>query len=283
MIRPSLPSDEAGLKALWQVAFGDSPEAIEAFFSALYTPGMAIVWEEDSRIASAMYLLDAGLTPLTDGTKLHTSYAYALGTLPAYRGQGLGSAVTRAVIARSVELGFDCNVVCPAEESLFPYYRGLGYDHTLSITEDQISRSEAPKFVSTNKVMSTGFSIYFQLRLALSPECATIYTEGYLRYVEQVCTASGGGFVQLEVDKQTCLAALDRVGDRLFIREFLPASHAESGVRLLLDHFACQSATLRTGIRTGTNALKQRPFVLLSYAGNQKLPSDAGYFPFVLD
>ena len=283
MIRPSIPSDELGLKTLWQVAFGDPPEAIDKFFSALYQPGMAIVWEEEDRISSAMYLLDAGLTPLPDCSMLRTSYAYALGTLPADRGRGLGSAVTRAVIARSVELGFDCNVICPAEESLFPYYTRLGYNHVFPITEDKISRSESFKFVDTNKVMLTDFLTYLHLRPILSPNCATIYTADYLHYVEQVCTASGGGLVQLEIDGQTCIAAVDRAGDRLFVREFLPASHAESGMQMLLAHFDCQSAILRTSANEGVNFFKQRPFVLVSYAGDQMLPSDTGYFPFVLD
>lgn len=283
MIRPSRAGDEAGLKALWQVAFGDPPDVIDGFFSALYKPGMAVVWEEDDVIASAVYLLDAGRTPLPDGTMLRTSYAYALGTLPAYRGRGLGSAVTRAAIGRSVELGFDCNVICPAEESLFPYYTRLGYDHVLSIAADEIAQSESVDLSITINIMSTDFAAYSLLRRGFSPNCSTLYPADYLRYVEQVCRASGGGLYQVKIDGDPCLAAVSIGDNRLFVREFLPAAFAAPGVQALLRHFDLQSATVRTAAADGMDTLKQRPFVLASYAGKHRLPPDAGYFPFVLD
>jgi len=283
MIRPSIASDEAGLKALWQIAFGDPPEAIDAFFSALYTPGMALVWDDLGTIASAMYLLDAGLMPLPDGTMLRTSYAYALGTLPAYRGRGMGSGVTRAVMARSVELAYDCNVICPAEESLFSYYMGLGYDHSISIIEDEILRSESFKFVDTNKIMSTDFSKYSLLHREYAPRYGTQYPMDYLRYVEQSCKASGGGFYELELDGALCLAAVSIAEDHLFVREFLGEASATLGVQTLLQHFNLPSATLRTVAENDTEGLEQRPFILVSYAKDQRLPPSAGYFPFVLD
>jgi len=283
MIRPSRIGDEAGLKSLWQAAFGDPRDVIDAFFSALYQPGMAIVWEEDGVIASAIYLLDAGLTPLPDGAMLHTSYAYALGTLPDYRGRGIGSAITRTVIARSAALGFDLNVICPAEESLFPYYTRLGYTHAFSIMEDNILRSEDVSLENMKKIMSIDFSIYSSLHRELLSGCGTMYPAEYLRYVEQVCKASGGGLYELEVDGQICLAAVSIAGNHLFVREFLGGADVTLGVQVLLEHFSLQSATVRTAIGDETGSLKQRPFVLVSYASVQTLPSGAGYFPFVLD
>jgi len=283
LIRPSRAGDETGLKALWQAAFGDPQSAIDAFFSALYEPGMAIVWEEDGTIASAIYLLDAGLTPLPGGDTLRTSYSYALGTLPDYRGRGIGSGVTRAAIAHSGELGFDLNVICPAEESLFPYYTRLGYTHAFPIAEDEVLRSEDFSPVCTNKIMSTDFSMYSTLQRGFSPECGTMYLLGYLRYVEQVCKASGGGLYELEIDGQVCLAAVSILENRLFVREFLPSTYMERGVQALLNHFNLQSATVRTALENNADNLKQRPFVLASYANTQRLPAGAGYFPFVLD
>jgi len=283
MIRPSRLGDEAGLKSLWQAAFGDPLDVIEAFFAALYAPGMAIVWEKDGVIASAIYLLDAGLTPLPDGRMLRTSYAYALGTLPNYRGRGIGSAVTRAAIAQSVELGFDLNIICPAEESLFPYYTRLGYTHAFSIAEDEILRSVSDVCINTAKIMSTDFSVYSQLHREYAPSYGTQYPVNYLHYVEQVCKASGGGFYTLEIDGQVCLAAVSIVEERLFVREFLGGADVTLGVQVLLQHFNLQSATVRTMAENDTKALKRRPFVLLSYTDAQTLPLDAGYFPFVLD
>jgi len=284
MIRASRPGDEAGLKELWQAAFGDPPTAIEGFFSHLYQVGTAVVWDEDGVIASAIYLLDAGITPLPDGHPLRTAYAYALGTLPAYRGRGIGSEVTRACITRSFELGFDCNVICPAEESLFPYYVRLGYDAVLPITEDKIIHTIQTELSITSKIMSTDPSTYFHLRSTLLPTCAATYAESYLQYVSFVCQASGGGLYQLELNGQTACAAVERRGETgLFIREFLPTSLSEVGIRALLSHFAAESADFRAPASDVPPALKQRPFALAAYAGEQTIPCGDGYFPFVLD
>jgi len=280
MIRPSRIGDEAGLKTLWEAAFGDSMAWIDLFFDTLYKPGSAIVWEVDGTIASAIYLLDAGCASLPDGGTLSTSYSYALATLPAYRGQGIGSQVTQAAITHSVALGFDCNVICPAEESLFPYYTRLGYTDTLSIGGKKIFLSDAPVDTIINKIMSTDFSTYFQLRAGYLPADSTTYTEAYLRYLALSCESSGGGLYRLESGDFSALCAVSHGEDRLFIREFLPASHAEVGTQALLRHFGVSGATVRT---MAVNPLKQRPFALAAYAGEKKLPPGSGYFPFVLD
>ena len=280
MIRPSRIGDEAGLKTLWQVAFGDSIEQIDAFFDSLYQPGMAIVWDAEGTIASALYLLDAGTTPTSGGGSLSTSYSYALATLPAYRGQGIGSQVTRATIAHSFDLGFDCNVICPAEESLFPYYMGLGYTVTLPIAETTVLRAEFTTSAIIHKIMSTDFSSYSQLRSAYLQAGSTIYTEDYFRYLAQVCEALDGELYRLELEDSTALCAVSRSDDRLFIREFLPASHVACGTQALLQHFDLSTAIVRT---VATEPLQQRPFALVAYAGEKRLPLETGYFPFVLD
>ena len=84
--RPSRPGDEPGLKALWSAVFGDTEAFIDTFFRAVYTPGMAAVAERDGQIVSAAYRVPFG----------PYAYIYAVGTLPAYRGRGLGRAVTLA-------------------------------------------------------------------------------------------------------------------------------------------------------------------------------------------
>jgi len=280
MIRLSRRSDEAALQDLFHVAFGDPPEATRAFFSQLYRPGNAIVWVEGDAIASAMYLLDAGTV-----APLRVSYSYALATLPEFRGRGLGATVTQSVISRSLELGFDCNLICPATEALFAYYTRLGYSHAFSIAEGEITCVDSSDFFIMNDITSTDFSTYLQLRAPHLPPSAVAYPEPFLRYVEACCTASGGGLYQLESQGQTGCAAVERRGDRLFIQEVLPASLAEPFSRALTAHLGAQSARFRTSPdpAAASPALRSRPFVLAAPA--EDLPPTAldAYFPFVLD
>jgi len=287
MIRHSRPGDEPGLQALWQIAFGDSSEAIEAFFSALYRPGQALLWTEGDQIVSAIYLLDAGSLPLPGGANeqrqapLRVSYSYALATLPNFRGRGIGTQVVQSAIVRSFETGFDCNVICPAEEALFPYYARLGYDAVLPIAQGEILRSMVDNSVSIINIMSINPAVYFLIRSALLPSQSVTYPADYLQFVTRSCLTSGGGLYRLKVDGQIGCAAVERRGTELFISEILPASLAEQGARRLLEHFGAESVRFRTV--PGLDVPPQRPFVLVAQPPDRPLPILDGYFPFVLD
>ena len=121
-IRPSVPGDEDGLKALWKTVFGDEDGYINSFFELLYKPGMARVSTDGDRIVSAAHILSLG--ELTDGdSSLPCSVIYALATLPEYRGQGRG----RRVLEDAVKSSSGPTLIVPAEPSLFDYYKSSGF------------------------------------------------------------------------------------------------------------------------------------------------------------
>ncbi len=105
--RPSLPGEEAALRALWTAVFGDDGVFLDMFFRELYRPGMAQVIEAGGKIVAAAYAIPFGTV----------NYIYSVGTLPAYRGRGFGRAVTLAAA------GGRGAYLCPAEESLKSWYR----------------------------------------------------------------------------------------------------------------------------------------------------------------
>ena len=84
--RPSRPGEEAALRQLWKLVFGDSDSFLDRFFSLVYTPGMAWVISEENEIVSAAYAI-----PLENAV-----YIYAVATNPKCRGKGYGKAVTMA-------------------------------------------------------------------------------------------------------------------------------------------------------------------------------------------
>jgi len=289
MIRLSRPGDESALQHLWQVAFGDTPEAIATFHRELYRPGDALIWAEGDTIASAIYLLDAGIMPWSESAgdlgrpPLRASYSYALATLPAYRGQGLGTLLTKAAISRSVELGFDCNLICPAEETLFAYYIRLGYSGILPIAEGELSCSVMEDFSFRTNIMSTNIAAYPLLRTRHLPALAVTYPESFFQYLAQGLASSGGGLYRLELENQTGCAAVERRGDSLFVREILPAALAERGTQALMAHLGAKSAIFRTVPDDTLPLLRCRPFVLVAPADELSSTKIDGYFPFVLD
>ncbi len=104
--RSSRPGDEPGLRALWKAVFEDSDEFLDAFFTGIYTPGMASLIEEEGCIVSAAYAL-----PLENAL-----YLYAVGTLPGFRDRGCGRAVT--LFAAGGHEAY----LCPAEDGLRDWY-----------------------------------------------------------------------------------------------------------------------------------------------------------------
>ena len=144
-LRFSVPGDEPGLKALWEAVFGDDPAYIDPFFREIYVPGMAALAEEDGGIVSAAYAVPFG----------NYRYIYAVATLPAYRGRGLGRAVT--LLAADGKPAF----LCPAEPSLFHWYqremnaRPVSRRNLPSLPEDRTS-IEPEEFARRREILLAG-------------------------------------------------------------------------------------------------------------------------------
>ena len=120
-IRPWQPGDRPQLRELWKTAFGDSDEYIDGFFAGFLRADACVVAEADGAVVSAMYVVPGiRLFPYRKET-LTAGYTYALATLPAWRGRGIGSAVYRAACEKALETA-DAACVLPAEESLYPFY-----------------------------------------------------------------------------------------------------------------------------------------------------------------
>ena len=75
----------AKLRTLWQEAFGDSAETLDAFFATGFSPDRCHYLMDDGELVSALYWLDCSM----EGKKL--AYLYAVATKKACRGRGLGS------------------------------------------------------------------------------------------------------------------------------------------------------------------------------------------------
>ncbi len=125
MIRLAAPSDARQLKDLWQEVFQEDEEYLRAFFQCLFRPENALVQEEDGRIVSALHMVPYDFR---DGDEVHPMlYLYAIATLQGYRSRGLGRALTEAAFPIARERGFSGVFLVPAEESLFQWYRKMGF------------------------------------------------------------------------------------------------------------------------------------------------------------
>ncbi|MBR3954235.1 MAG: GNAT family N-acetyltransferase [Clostridia bacterium] len=112
------------LKQLWEVVFGDTREVTNAFFEHAFFPDGCFYESADGKAVSALYLL-----PVTLGDK-KGFYLYAAATLPAHRGKGIMGKLIKEALAYAKSVS-DFVYLCPAESSLYDYYRRFGFSQTL--------------------------------------------------------------------------------------------------------------------------------------------------------
>jgi len=158
--RPSRPGEEAALRQLWKIVFGDSDAFLDRFFSLVYTPGMAWVICQEGEIVSAAYAIP----------QVNAVYIYAVATHPKCRGKGFGKAVTLAAAQGKPAYLY------PAETSLRGWYAREMGAVTVSCRPD-FRRSE-----STHRISAEEYNQRRERLLAGIPHA--IYTTETLRLFE---------------------------------------------------------------------------------------------------
>ena len=114
------------LVSLWQEAFGDTREDVEAFINTLYSPKNTIVLKENGEIVSAVYLVDAQISS-EDGNTLNGYYFCCAATRKSCRGKGLMSQIIERVKQTGKDRGKDFIALIPANQSLFDFYARFGF------------------------------------------------------------------------------------------------------------------------------------------------------------
>lgn len=158
MYRIATKEDMAGIIALWQEAFHETPVLPDC---------ISFVAEQDGQIVCMLHALPQILKTDTDRK---AAYLYAIATKKEYRGQGLCRKLM--AYAESV-LDADCCVLVPASESLFDFYGGLGY-------ETAFTRSRT-KFDGGEEITQKE---YLSLREGLLPMAHMVYAD--LDYAQMI-------------------------------------------------------------------------------------------------
>lgn len=113
------------LRLLWQEAFGDSDEALDAFFQTAFDPARCLCAWEGAELAAAAYWFSCG----------EYAYIYAVATAKAHRGKGLCHALMNSIHHLLTAQGYEGAMVVPGEESLRQFYAGMGYENFGGIRE----------------------------------------------------------------------------------------------------------------------------------------------------
>ena len=209
------------LKQLWQLAFGDGEEAIEAFFRTAYSPDRCLYLTEAGRVTAALYWLDCEYR----GRKL--AYLYAVATHPDHRGKGLCRTLMEKAHSLLAQRGYAAALLRPADTGLRRMYRNMGYKTATCISEFRCSAGEA---IPLREVEPAE---YARLRRALLPE------DGVLQ--EGVSIAYLASYARLYAGDRFLLAAV-KDGAELLGIELLGSRDAAPGI---LGALGCQKGSFR--------------------------------------
>ncbi len=252
-MRLSRPGDEEQLKKLWETVFGDERQYIDTFFEYNYRPGGAMVMELDGVIISGIYMVPMGGMCFPDGSVLPASITYALATYPEHRGRGYGFGVMCAAIEHDFSRGYVCNSLCPAEDSLFPYYTSrIGYRDCFYLREAEISRSDL-KPASGSAVPAVP-SEYNSFRNSfLTGRLFMMFDGSGISYQKRLCTDTGGNLFMINASGFSGAACCEYLEDgTLFIKELLcPDEHILDALSILAGVLSGDRIILRTPADTG--------------------------------
>ena len=137
-IRVASPSDYIVLRNLWHEEFGDSEEYIDNLYNSLNATGYVLLEDED--IKSSLTVFSVGIYQ----DKI-VNEIYAVCTKPDARYKGFASKLIKSVrdqIASENKIV----MVCPAEETLIPFYEKLEFRNHFYISHASM---DAEKYIST--------------------------------------------------------------------------------------------------------------------------------------
>lgn len=189
-IREYRPGDIPALSRLWQAVFGDAPELIEAFFRLLPDMGSGVLAEQAGQIVGAAYLIN-GLELAVPGREAkNCGYLYAVAVAPAFRGSGIGAALSQAALELGRKRGAQFFCTQPAESSLFAWYeRILGLRCALRRSQQRIP--------SGGDALSMPLSVteYKMWREQMLRSRAHLrLSDAALEFEYRLCRICGGGF-----------------------------------------------------------------------------------------
>ena len=141
------------LKALWKEAFSDNDEFINAFFSLGFSEQRALCVLENKELAGALYWFDM------EYKDEKIAYIYGVATAKKFRGKGIGTAMMKKAKDHLSDKGYSAITLVPAQESVFGFYKKLGYKVFTHIDNKDFAAS-----VNKTKARKVSVFNYFEER-----------------------------------------------------------------------------------------------------------------------
>ncbi len=249
MTRPVFRRTEAGdmaaLKKIWLLAYPGDDIYADIFFEKFYRCEDGFLALEDDSPCGMLFVLKDYIF-YTGRASVKAAYIYAVGTIPARRGHGVGSGLTAYAAGVSRADGTDAVFLAPADGSLRQWYRErLG-------TVDCFYHRE----INTDILFDGGSVTEIDPETYARHRCRllehTAYVEiplNVLKLQAAFCGVAGGGLYQLDLDGKTGICIAEPDGEHLMIRELLmPDADPVSAAGCMMRELRCADACARTPV-----------------------------------
>ena len=173
--------DIEALKQMWQEAFGDPADFCQLFFAKGFSPDRFLCIRDDGLPVSALYWFDCEL----DGHRL--AYIYGVATLKSHRGKGLATRLMADAHEALRQQGYAGAILVPEKETLFEFYRKLGYRNAATVAEISCDPADTPL-----PLRQIGVLEYARLRDKLLPPGGVVQSEATLGFWSSYCTFYAG-------------------------------------------------------------------------------------------
>jgi len=226
-MKPDYPAtcDIPKLRKLWKLAFGDTEEFLDLFFSTAYAPDRCRCIRDDQEVAAALYWLDL------DCQDQKFAYLYAVATDPAYRGKGLCRMLMEDTAAVLAARGYDGAILVPQDEGLRVMYGKMGYLPATTLEEGFCAAAFPCPIAEISP------EEYIRRRACLLPEGNPVPGKVALDFLTELARFYAG---------DDFLAAVSREQEHLRILEYLGDRDKTSALAAALG---ATEATLRTPAR----------------------------------
>ena len=211
-------ADLPALTALWQTAFGDEIPVIRAFWEQCFGKIRVFCLSEGKNLCAMACALPLSYVD-GDGETHSCAYFYAVATEPAYRGQGYCRTLLSQAECILRKEGVELCCLVPGEESLFAFYQKLGYEIAFTCRRQSLPAKKA-EGVRLRQIDAAAYENLRQMQLYGE---FIAYPVFLLELQRQAGLASGAGLYRIESKELVCVAAAEKQGQCLLIREMLPA------------------------------------------------------------
>ena len=234
ILRDYQSGDEAALIEIWQSGFEDTDEEIRSFFERFQALRLCRIAEADGRPVAAFYLLDGPTLWGFRKKKFKAAYAYALATLPAYRKQGIGTALAKDLREKAFASGYDVVCTTPSEASLFDFYRNAGFNQPLTSVREQICTRPQLKALPRPFTARIRYDEYLSLRESmLEGETHAEFPAEYYEELNDFIDDGDGGFFMTE----SGIAAAETRNGVCTVHELLSSAGKEAVVAAAIGAF----------------------------------------------